>query len=272
MLLYASLEATRPESGAAAFAVDAAAAIDAHLDVLAPHVDLVVPGSREARTDADLDRENATRRQALASIADTIAARAAELGVDASCETEWAHAFGLVPFVGEQARLRDVVVTGVDQSIFLSERRVAEHVLFESGRPLVIVPADYKATFASKQITVAWDFSRAAARALHDALPFLSVADEVVLTAVGGEKRFQTDADPATIEAAMARKGLNARFEQIELGGRTIGQALQDQALANGAEMLVMGGFGQSRLKEFILGGATSEVLDDPRLPVLMSH
>lgn len=272
MLLYASFEATRPGEGAASFAIDAAAAIDAHLDVLAPHVDLVLPASRAPRLAADLDIENAARRAELVTIVDAIIVRATEMGVDTSFEIDWAHAFGLVPFVGEQARLRDVIVTGVDQSIFLSERRVAEYVLFESGRPLVVVPAGYAASFSCKRIAVAWDHSRAAARALHDALPFLAVADEVVLTAVGGEKRFQTDADPATIEAALSRKGLNARFEQIELGARSIGQALQDQALANGAEMLVMGGFGHSRLKEFILGGATSEVLDAPRLPVLMSH
>lgn len=113
---------------------------------------------------------------------------------------------------------------------------------------------------------------KAAARALHDSLPFLRLADEVLVVAVGGEKRFQTNSDPATIEAALARKGLNARFEQIDLGERTIGQALQEHALNYGADLLVMGAFGHSRLREFILGGATREVLDDPRLAVLLSH
>ena len=73
-------------------------------------------------------------------------------------------------------------------------------------------------------------------------------------------------------QTALAQKRLNAHFEQIQLGEATIGQALQDRALQGGADLLVMGAFGHSRLREFILGGATREVLDCPQLPVLLSH
>jgi nucleotide-binding universal stress UspA family protein len=136
--------------------------------------------------------------------------------------------------------------------------------------PLILVVA--RQSFACQRVMVAWDHSRTAARALHDSIPFLRLAEEVTLVAVGGEKRFQTSPDPATIETALAQKGLNARFKQIHLGEASIGQALQGHALQCGADLLVMGAFGHSRLREFILGGATQEVLDDPQLPVLMSH
>ena len=272
VMLYASLEASDPTCGSAAFAVGAAAALGSHLNVLAPYVDILVPASWEGRTAEQVEQESAARRQAIAALADAIVTLARASNVPVSSQTEWAHAFGLIPFVGDQAKLHDLMVAGADRSSFLSERKVMEHVLFDSGRPVVIVPNRHAKPFGCKRVTVAWDHSRTAARALHDALPFLRLAEEVVLVAVGGEKRFQTETDPATIEATLARKGLNARFEQIELGGRNIGQGLQDHALHSGADLLVMGAYGHSRLREFILGGATREVLDDPRLPVLMSH
>lgn len=272
LMLYGSLEASKPNKGAVAFAVGAAAAIGAHLDVLLPHTDFLTPDTWEGRTADQIDQETALRRQSTSALAELIATQARECGVPVSTLTDWAHAFGLAPFIGDRAKLHDIVITGVDQSIFLSERKVAEHVLFESGRPVVIVPAHSGATFACRRVMVAWDHSRTAARALHDALPFLQLTEEVMLVAVGGEKRFQTSCDHEVIETALAQKGLKARFEQIHLGETSIGQALQDHALQGGADLLVMGAFGHSRLREFILGGATREVLEDPQLPVLMSH
>ena len=272
LMIYASLEASKPTSGPAAFAVGAAAALGAHLDVLVPHTDFLTLGTWEGRSAEQIEQETAVRRQNTSALAEGIAAQARERGVPVSTLTDWSHAFGLVPFVGDRATLHDFTVTGVDHSIFLSERKIAEHVLFESGRPIVIVPNHHVKTFACQRVMVAWDHSRTSARALHDSLPFLRLAEQITLVAVGGEKRFQTDTDPATIETALAQKGLNAKFEQIHLGEASIGSALQDHALQCGADLLVMGAYGHSRLREFILGGATREVLDDPQLPVLMSH
>lgn len=272
LMLYTLLENCWPDRGPARFAIEAAAKLGAHLNVLAPYVDVITPVSWESRSADEIEREDTERRQRLGALVDTIAAKARAAGVEVSSQSDWAHPFGLIPFVGDQARLHDLIIAGADQTSLLSERKVAEHVLFDAGRPVVVVPANLAAPFSGKRILVAWDHTRAAARALHDALPFLRRADEVVLTAIGGEKRFQTHPDPATIETALARKGLKARFEQVELGNRTIGQALQDQAAAHGADLLVMGAFGHSRLRDFILGGATREILDNPRQPVLMSH
>lgn len=272
LLLYASLDGSQPEIGSAAFAINAAAALGAHLSVLAPHVDVFTPGNWEARAADQIERDDKERHKKLSGLVESIVAKAHARAVSTSSQTEWAHAFGPIPFVGEQAKLHDLVITGTDQSIFLCERKFAEHVLFEAGRPVVFVPSDHAGSFSCKRVTVAWDHTRTAARALHDALPFLRLAEEVILTVVGGEKQFQTNPDRATIEAALSRKGLNARMEQVDLGDRRIGQALQHEALAKEADLLVMGAYGHSRLREFILGGATREVLDNPRLPVLMSH
>ena len=272
LMLYASLEASKQTNGPAAFAVGVAAALGAHLDVLVPYTDFLMPGTWDGRSAEKIEQETAVRRENTTALAEAIAAQARERGVPVSTLTDWAHAFGLAPFVGDRAKLHDFTVTGVDHSIFLGERQVAEHVLFESGRPVVIVPNRHAEPFACQRVMVAWDHSRTSARAFHDSLPFLRLAEQITLVAVGGEKRFQSSPDPATIETALARKGLNARFEQIHLGDASIGSALQDHALQCGADLLVMGAYGHSRLREFILGGATREVLDDLQLPVLMSH
>ena len=272
LMLYASLEASKPTTGAAAYAVGAAAALGAHLDILVPYTDFLLPGNWEGRTTDQIEQETAMRRQNTLVLAEAIAAQARERGVSISTMTDWAHAFGLVAFVGERAKLHDLTVTGVDHTIFLSERQISEQLLFDSGRPVIIVPTRYAEQFSCQRVMVAWDHSRTASRALHDSMAFLRLAKEIILVAVGGEKQFQTDTDPATIETALVRKGLNARFEQIHLGDASIGSALQEHALQCGADLLVMGAYGHSRLREFILGGATREVLDDPQLPVLMSH
>lgn len=271
LLLYAPLETADPSGGPSAFALSAAALLHAHLNVLALHVDISAPPSWNSRTIEETEQASASRRQESVVLAEAIVSQAHEQGIAVSSQTDWSHSFGLIPFIGDQAKLHDFTFCGLDQSIFLNERKVAEHVLFESGRPVVMVPAGYKAPFTCNRIVVAWDNSRSAARALHDALPFLRQAKEVVLVAVGGEKRFQTSPDPETIQTAMARKGLNARFVQIELGDRKIGRALQGFALESAADLLVMGAYGHSRFREFILGGATREVLETLEMPVLMS-
>ncbi len=272
LLLYASLEGSQPAIGSAAFAINAAAALGAHLNILAPHVDVRTPDNWGSPTAEQIERDDKERHNKLTGLVESILAKAHANAVSASGQTDWAHAFGPIPFVGDQAKLHDLVIMGTDQSIFLSERKFAEHVLIEAGRPVVFVPPDHAGSFSCKRVTVAWDHTRSAARALHDALPLLRLAEEVILTVIGGEKQFQTNPDATTIEGALSRKGLNARLEQVDLGQRTIGQALQHEALANEADLLVMGAYGHSRLREFILGGATREVLENPRLPVLMSH
>lgn len=272
LLLYASLEASDPACGPAAYALGAAAALGAQLDVMVPNLDLPFTGHWEDPSAEELERESAARQRQVSALAEAIAEAARARGVPVFTQTAWAHAFGFLPFLTDRAKLYDLMITGVDRSNFLSEREIAEQALFESGRPVVVVPKQHALPFDCSHVTIAWDHSRSAARALHDALPFLRLAKEIRFVAVGGEKRFQTNPDRQIIELAMRQKALDVRFEQIELGGKSIGQALQDYALEGGADLLVMGAYGHSRLREFLLGGATREILDHPRLPVLLSH
>jgi nucleotide-binding universal stress UspA family protein len=111
-----------------------------------------------------------------------------------------------------------------------------------------------------------------AARALADALRLLPDGGRVTVLTVRDEKALRSPGIAEDLAAALARRGHEARAVDLTLQGRTVAAALQDAARAEGAQLLAMGGFGHSRLREFILGGATRGVLSDVRLPVLLSH
>lgn len=161
----------------------------------------------------------------------------------------------VLPWMGETAAARDM----------------GESVVFGSGRPAVLVPP---ATSPGSlgHIAVAWDASRFAARALHDALLYLADGGRISVLTVRDEKPLSGSDIAATLASWLERRGQNARAVNVALEGRSIAAALQDAAQSEGAQLLAMGGFGHSRLRDFVLGGATKGVLSDLRLPVLLSH
>jgi nucleotide-binding universal stress UspA family protein len=151
-----------------------------------------------------------------------------------------------------------------------SQRDIAEAVLFGSGGPVWVFPAE-EATAHLKTIAIAWDGGRAAARAVHDALPILRQAGDVTILSVSDDKPI----DGASVEALrdyLVAHGVPAVSVSIERGELPVGEALQDAAIDCGAGLLVMGGYGHSRLREFALGGATRSALGGAALPILLSH
>lgn len=152
-----------------------------------------------------------------------------------------------------------------------SAQDMAQSVVFGSGRPTVLVPPSARPR-ALKHIAIAWDASRVAARALGDALPLLSEGGRVSVLTVRGEKPLTGTGLAGVLASSLEKRGFDAAPIEIVLGKRTVAEALQDIALAEGAQILAMGGFGHSRVRDFVLGGATTGVFSDLRLPVLLSH
>lgn len=150
-------------------------------------------------------------------------------------------------------------------------RMIAEAMVFGSGRPVVLLPDSANAA-TIEHVAIAWDGSRVAARALADAQPFLAHASKVHVLTVVGEKPLKPSDDGERLAVSLRRRGLNADFAAINAEDCPIAVTLQDQAIERGADLLVMGAYGHSRVREFILGGATEGVLSDLRLPILMSH
>jgi nucleotide-binding universal stress UspA family protein len=148
---------------------------------------------------------------------------------------------------------------------------LAQAVVFGSGRPTVLVPpsGDWAPI---THIAVAWDGSRVAARALADAMMLIGPETRVTVVTVENEKQLERQDIAETLADSLKRRGLSATALSVPLGGRPIGEVLQASALEAGADLLVMGGFGHSRIRDFVLGGATKGILAGLRMPVLISH
>lgn len=169
-----------------------------------------------------------------------------------------------------EARYFNVVVLPWSSDT-VSIQDFSESIIFESGRPTILVPSPVE-TISLDHIAIAWDGSRFATRALHDALPYLKRGGQVSIVTVQDEKPLSGPDLAKELASRLATRGYDATSMSISLDGRSIARALQEAALSEGAKLLAMGGFGHSRLRDFVLGGATKGVLRELRLPVLLSH
>ncbi len=170
------------------------------------------------------------------------------------------------------ARLHDLTIIPFQEG-YTVEQWYAEAVIFGSGRPAIILPASKKASpVALNTVVVAWDFSRPAARALADALPILQHAKHVRLVTIMNEKTISDTHSHSELAQNLLRHGIGIELDIVDAKGRAIGVALADYVASNSGDLLVMGAYGHSRVKEFILGGATKSMLDKPPVPILLSH
>ena len=254
ILLHAPLHVTDPGKGSAAAALALAARHRASATALL--FDYNVHGQHYPAADA---------------AETTLRETASTAGVELQTVTTHSHAQGIHEVVADYARLHDLVISGTDDRGILPERQVSEYLLFESGRPVLLVPAGQR-RFEFARAALAWDGSRAAARALGDALPLLVDAETVSVLHLGDDKDMNGCFSPEQVEEALRARGLPARFHRAERGNRTIATALAEEAKGLGAGLLVMGAYTRSRLTERLLGGATRGTLDRPLLPTLLSH
>src|SRR5665647_694425 len=150
----------------------------------------------------------------------------------------------------------------------------AESIVFGSGRPILIVPHARKraGAFALGTVVVAWDFSRPATRAVADALPILEKAKHVFVVTVTNEKIIDTKRSGAELAKHLAHHGIDVVLDTVDAAGRGIGDVLESYVTSRNADILVMGAYGHSRIREFILGGATRSMLSRPPLSVFFSH
>ncbi|GAB2179749.1 universal stress protein [Dongia sp. agr-C8] len=175
--------------------------------------------------------------------------------------------------VTDHARMHDITIIPVDEHMGL-QHYVAESVIFGSGRPTLILPEVPRgpAAWYGGVVGIAWDFSRPAARAVADALPLLKRAKTVRVVMVTREKAIDTRNSSTELARHLSHHGITAVLDEEEAAGRPIGQVLEEWAATHRIDLLVMGAYGHSRLRDFVLGGATRTVISHPKLPVLLSH
>lgn len=153
------------------------------------------------------------------------------------------------------------------------EQMIVEGALFASGRPIIVVPYIQAEPFKLNRLMICWDGSRPAVRAIADAMPILVRAGRIeVVTVVNDEVDEESELDGADIGQHLARHGLDVQINSITRGQITVADALLSHVADSGASLIIMGGYGHSRLRELVLGGVTRGMLRSMTAPVFMSH
>jgi nucleotide-binding universal stress UspA family protein len=187
---------------------------------------------------------------------------------------EWRCGVGNVSDIAAlHARYCDIVVVGQRHPDEIGTD-MPDHLILSIGRPALVVP--YVGSYAKvgERIMVAWDASRLATRAVHDALPLLMTAKYVDVLAINpkGGPQGHGDIPSADICQHLARHGVKAEAEHVYADDIDAGDMLLSQAASRGTDLLVMGAYGHSRWRELILGGLTRSILQHMTMPVMMSH
>jgi len=152
------------------------------------------------------------------------------------------------------------------------EEFVIEGGLFASGRPVLVVPYIQRSAMTLDHVLVCWNGSPNAARAVGDAMPFLRRAKKIEVLVALGEAGTEDEVEGADIAQHLARHGLKIELERLAAIKGDVTDTILSYAAAAGANFLVMGGYGHSRLREFILGGVTRDILRSMTVPALMAH
>ena len=177
----------------------------------------------------------------------------------------------LADTVSDSARYHDLAILGIgDHDSAL--RGTAEEVIFAAGRPILLVPEDLEAHDNYDHVAIAWDGGRVASRAVADAWPFFERTKAVNILCVTDEKPLPHGNAGGRLADYLRKHGLEPAVSDLAGDHRPIAETLQSHALTSGAGLLVMGGFGHSRMRDFVLGGATAGILRGLRMPVLISH
>jgi nucleotide-binding universal stress UspA family protein len=255
------------------YAVSVAAAFDAHIAAIGFAYEPVMPPidsiSAVPADILDTEREE-SRKAAMAAISrfDETALRA---GVSAESRTIEASISGAPVVFGSVARSFDLSIVSQADPNMLRDDLMVEGALFESGRPVMVVPYIQRNGLRLDRVMACWDGSRNAARAINDAMPFLRRAKAIDVITVGGEKD-KTAIPGADMAQHLARHGLNVALRNITAGDVDVPNLILSDVADHDTDLIVMGGYGHSRLREFVLGGATRGILSTMTVPTLMSH
>jgi len=256
------------------FAVSVASALEAHLTGIAFVYDPIVPVSGSGYIPAEVIESQQADNQAAANAAiDRFAAATARAGLSAEPLTLGASFPGAGDQFGRIARRFDLAIVGqAEPDTSAVEEMIAESTLFDSGRPMIVVPYIQKSPLQLDRVMACWDGSRQAARAIADAMPLLERAGQVELVIVDKERGKKDEIEGADMGQHLARHGLKVDVNRIAGGDIDVADALLSHAADSSANFMVMGGYGHSRLREFVLGGVTHAILRSMTVPTLMAH
>jgi nucleotide-binding universal stress UspA family protein len=256
-------------------AVELAAHYGAHLTALVAQIE-VGPGLyfEGAEVGVFLEQENAKSRKQASGLMQTFKSAAEEKAIASDVRIEKAPFPEIASRLVEEARLADLSIVPLHQDNDV-DRELAERLIFGSGRPVLVAPSGARAAdrVAFDRVALAWDGGKQAARAIADAMPILQRAAKVRIFTVENDKKLESLRTGVDLAKHLARYGVEAEIDAIErAASQTIGDAFKSYVARHNINLLVMGAYGHSRLREFVLGGATRSVLTDPPCATLLSH
>ncbi len=258
-------------------AVPLARAMEAHLIalcVLPPYV--VIPAMEGSGTTVTVEEHRDSYRREMSRLK-TMFIEATRLHAATS---EWREADALFATTAdriiEHGRVSDLVIASQKHSEWAYSAHLEDpaRLAIECGRPVLLVPNAGRIVAPPKRVTIAWNGRREAVRAVFDALPLMIGAEEVQVLWLDPQRDQPTAGDlpGAELSATLARHGIKCLVSQASTGDADVGRELLRQADAFGSDVLVMGAYGHSRFREFLLGGASREMLANMNRLVLMSH
>ena len=256
------------------YAISVAEAFGAHLLGIAVSYEPVIPGTVMGGIPPEIiESQRSESNQKARTAVSRFEQAVKRTGVSGETRTISASISGAADQIGRIGRRFDLVIVGQpERQKSLPDEVVDEGVLFESGRPVIFVPFIQKGGMTLDRIMVCWDGSRAAARAIADAMPFLKKAKQVEVVIIADKAGKKDEIPGADIGQHLARHGLKVDVKRITSPEIDVPSTILSYAADSSADMIVMGGYGHSRLREFVLGGATRGLLEAMTVPVLMSH
>jgi nucleotide-binding universal stress UspA family protein len=272
--ILANLSVTKEGGPAADYAVSVADTLQAHLTGVAFIYDPVVPVSGSGYIPAEvIESQEADNETAAKAAIKNFLVATERTGISADPLTISASFAAAGDKFARMARRFDLAIVGQARpETSTLEEIIGETTLFESGRPVIFVPYIQEGPFKLDNVMVCWDGSRPAARAIGDAMPLLIKSGSVEIVIVTNERGKQDEIEGADMGQHLARHDVKVDVHRIPGGDIDVADALLSHAADSGTDFIVMGGYGHSRFREFVLGGVTHSIFRSMTVPVLMSH
>lgn len=244
----------------------------AHASICALSPELTVTHAFVSDVAAGLVAEENRRLYGIArELAELARQDALSQGISCTAEAIQDHYSNLATRFAKRARIHDITVFDLEPDPLSISRGLLEEALFNGGGPMIVVPPGVDA-FRTDKVIVAWDGSARAARAVSDALPFLKAAQQVEIACISGEKDLSKSVAGAELAPQLARHGINCTVKDLAAKDGDVGETLRSQAGLFRADMIVMGAFVHSRLRQLVLGGVTRSMLRDSAVPLFLSY
>jgi nucleotide-binding universal stress UspA family protein len=254
------------------YALSLAGRAEAHLSVCALSPEITVTHAFVSDVAANLIAEENSRILEIAQdLAEQARQEALTQGVSCTSEVVQDHYSVLASRFAKRARIHDITVYDLEADPISLSRGFLEEALFNGGGPMIIVPPSID-SFRADKVIVAWDGSARAARAVSDALPFLKAAQQVEIVCISGEKDLSKSVAGADLAPQLTRHGITCTVKDLAAKDGDAAEALRSQAGLFRADLVVMGAFVHSRLRQMVLGGVTQSMLKNSTVPLFLSY